>query len=91
MQVGIRQTQSGQTQIAPITGNSIGLARAEIKAGIREVVFCKNQDGKLGLRIRHVNNVSSLMIIMYILLCLAEPILSIQVHTLKMCILMLEL
>ncbi|RUS80964.1 hypothetical protein EGW08_011284 [Elysia chlorotica] len=56
MQVGIRQTQSGQNQVAPITGNNIGLARAEIKQGIREVVLCKNQEGKVGLRIRHVNN-----------------------------------
>ncbi|CAG5121111.1 unnamed protein product [Candidula unifasciata] len=56
LQVGLRQTQSGQTQVAPITGNNLGLARAEIKQGIREVVLCKDQDGKLGLRIRHVNN-----------------------------------
>ncbi|GFO41515.1 syntenin-1 [Plakobranchus ocellatus] len=56
MQVGIRETPSGQKQVAPITGNSLGLARAEIKSGIREVVVCKNQDGKIGLRIRHVNN-----------------------------------
>uniref|UniRef100_A0A0B7B7K6 PDZ domain-containing protein n=1 Tax=Arion vulgaris TaxID=1028688 RepID=A0A0B7B7K6_9EUPU len=56
LQVGIRQTQSGQNQIAPITGNNLGLARAEIKSGIREVVLCKDQEGKLGLRIRHVNN-----------------------------------
>ncbi|KAH9495149.1 hypothetical protein Btru_018513 [Bulinus truncatus] len=56
LQVGLRQTQSGQTQIAPITGNSLGLARAEIKSGIREVVLCKDGDGKLGLRIRHINN-----------------------------------
>ena len=58
MQVGIRQTQSGQNQVAPITGNNMGLARAEIKQGIREIVVCKNQEGKVGLRIRHVNNVS---------------------------------
>ncbi|KAK3746132.1 hypothetical protein RRG08_003572 [Elysia crispata] len=56
MQVGIRQTQSGQNQVAPITGNNMGLARAEIKQGIREIVVCKNQEGKVGLRIRHVNN-----------------------------------
>ncbi|CAL1529503.1 unnamed protein product [Lymnaea stagnalis] len=56
LQVGIRQTQSGQTQIAPITGNNLGLMRAEIKSGIREVVLCKDQDGRLGLRVRHINN-----------------------------------
>ncbi|KAK0064901.1 syntenin-1-like isoform X1 [Biomphalaria pfeifferi] len=56
LQVGVRQTQSGQTQIAPITGNNLALARSEIKSGIREVVLCKDGEGKLGLRIRHVNN-----------------------------------
>ncbi|XP_005112489.1 syntenin-1 [Aplysia californica] len=56
MEVGVRQTRSGQNQIAPITGNNLGLARAEIKSGIREVILCKDQDGKLGLRIRHVNS-----------------------------------
>lgn len=56
MEVGVRQTRSGQHQISPITGNNLGLARAEIKSGIREVILCKDQDGKLGLRIRHVDN-----------------------------------
>jgi len=56
MAVGVRQTQIGQTQVAPITGNNLGLARAEIKGGIREVILCKDQDGKLGLRLRHVNS-----------------------------------
>lgn len=58
MQVGVRTNTSGQTQIAPITGNNKGLQRAEIKQGIREIITCKDADGKLGLRLRHVNNVS---------------------------------
>lgn len=56
MQVGVRTNTSGQTQIAPITGNNKGLQRAEIKQGIREIITCKDADGKLGLRLRHVNN-----------------------------------
>jgi len=43
-------------QVAPITGNNVGLARAEIKGGIRQVILCKDQDGKCGLRLRHVNS-----------------------------------
>lgn len=56
MAVGVRQNSQAQTQVAPITGNNAGLARAEIKGGIREVILCKNQDGKLGVRLRHVNS-----------------------------------
>lgn len=58
MQVGVRTNTSGQMQVAPITGNNKGLQRAEIKQGIRELVTCKDADGKIGLRLRHVNNVS---------------------------------
>jgi hypothetical protein len=58
MQVGVRTNTSGQMQVAPITGNNKGLQRAEIKQGIREVITCKDADGKIGLRLRHVNNVS---------------------------------
>ncbi|KAK3089823.1 hypothetical protein FSP39_006813 [Pinctada imbricata] len=56
MDVGVRQNTAGQMQVAPITGNNKGLMRAEIKQGIREVTTCKDGDGKLGLRVRHVNN-----------------------------------
>ncbi|XP_067856311.1 syntenin-1-like isoform X2 [Heptranchias perlo] len=41
--------------VAPVTGNSLGLHRAEIKPGIREVILCKDQDGKVGLRLRSVD------------------------------------
>lgn len=41
--------------VAPVTGNSLGLHRAEIKAGMREVILCKDQDGKVGLRLRAVD------------------------------------
>ncbi|XP_046554660.1 syntenin-1-like isoform X2 [Haliotis rubra] len=55
-QVAVRQSGSGSMQVAPVTGNNRGLARAEIKQGIREVVMCKDGTGKVGLRVRHVNN-----------------------------------
>lgn len=44
--------------VAPVTGNDIGIRRAEIKQGIREVILCKDQDGKIGLRLKSVDNVS---------------------------------
>ncbi|XP_069809790.1 syntenin-2 [Dendropsophus ebraccatus] len=41
--------------VAPVTGNDIGLRRAEIKNGIREVILCKDETGKVGLRLRAVD------------------------------------
>ncbi|KAL5017463.1 hypothetical protein ScPMuIL_007052 [Solemya velum] len=55
-QVGVRQNAAGQMQVAPISAGNKGIVRAEVKQGIREVIACKDQDGKIGLRIRHVNN-----------------------------------
>lgn len=55
-QVAVRQSGTGHMQVAPVTGNNKGLARAEIKQGVREVVMCKDGTGKVGLRVRHVNN-----------------------------------
>ncbi|XP_041358785.1 syntenin-1-like [Gigantopelta aegis] len=54
MQVSTRQTSL--MQVAPVTGFNKGLIRAEIKHGVREVVLCKDQDNKIGVRMRHVNN-----------------------------------
>ncbi|XP_023571956.1 syntenin-1-like isoform X1 [Octodon degus] len=42
--------------VAPVTGSDVGIRRAEIKQGIREVILCKDQDGKIGLRIKSVDN-----------------------------------
>ncbi|CAH1772260.1 unnamed protein product [Owenia fusiformis] len=50
-----RVTGAGQMQVAPVTGNDVGLRRAEIKDGIRFVQLCKDQSGMIGLRVRHVN------------------------------------
>ncbi|KAF6030392.1 SDCBP [Bugula neritina] len=46
---------SGQTMVAPVSGNDVGIKRAEIKNGIRELVCCKDGNGKIGLRVRAVN------------------------------------
>lgn len=36
--------------VAPISGQSAGLVRAQVTHGIRELVLCKGADGKIGLR-----------------------------------------
>ncbi|XP_069740511.1 syntenin-1-like [Narcine bancroftii] len=56
---GSGQIVSGQSalgnMVAPVTGNNLGLHRAEIRAGVREVILCKDQDGKVGLRLRAID------------------------------------
>jgi len=54
-QVATRTTNSGQMQVAPITGNDMGIRRAEIRQGVREVTLCKDGEGKIGLRVRAIN------------------------------------
>jgi len=54
-QVAVRAASSGTHMVAPVTGNSVGLRRAEIQPGVREVILCKDQDGKIGLRVQAVN------------------------------------
>lgn len=41
---------------APITGSDLGVKRAEIRQGVREVVLCKDMDGKIGLRLKAIDN-----------------------------------
>lgn len=42
--------------IAPLSGQSLGLQRAHVSHGIRELTLCKDKDGKIGLRVHAVNN-----------------------------------
>ncbi|KAM6163459.1 syntenin-2 [Rhynchocyon petersi] len=41
--------------VAPVTGNSVGVRRAEIKPGVREIHLCKDERGKTGLRLRAID------------------------------------
>ncbi|KAI0241136.1 Syntenin-1 [Lamellibrachia satsuma] len=54
-QVVPHYTTAGQGQVAPITGDHVGLKRAEIKQGVRELLLCKDGEGKMGLRVCSVN------------------------------------
>lgn len=55
--MAIPQNRPSNMMVAPVSGSDVGIRRAEVKQGIREVVACKDAEGKIGLRIRHVNNV----------------------------------
>lgn len=41
--------------IAPLSGSSVGLARAGATNGIRELILCKDAKGKVGLRVQAIN------------------------------------
>lgn len=42
--------------VAPVTGdNHFAIRRSEIKQGVREVILCKDGQGKVGLRVRAIN------------------------------------
>ena len=55
----VARPSSMNLMVAPVTGGDIGIRRAEIKQGIREVILCKDQDGKIGLRLKSIDNVST--------------------------------
>lgn len=46
---------SGGGLVAPISGSSPGLVRAQVSHGVRQVVLCKDGDGKVGLRVKDIN------------------------------------
>ncbi|XP_066481172.1 syntenin-2 [Tiliqua scincoides] len=41
--------------VAPVTGGNLGMHRAEIKPGLREVHLCKDERGKTGLKLRNID------------------------------------
>lgn len=41
--------------VAPLSGSSVGLARAGTTNGIRELILCKDVKGKVGLRVQSIN------------------------------------
>ncbi|XP_077592740.1 syntenin-2 [Stigmatopora nigra] len=42
--------------VCPVTGSDIGIRRAEVRQGLREIILCKDQDSKVGLRLRAIDN-----------------------------------
>ncbi|KAF5269732.1 hypothetical protein FQA39_LY08655 [Lamprigera yunnana] len=47
---------SYSNMVAPISGQSLGLHRAQVSHGIRELTLCKDKDGKVGVRVKPINN-----------------------------------
>lgn len=45
--------------VAPVTGNNLGMRRAEIKPGVREIHLCKDERGRMGLRLRAIDQVGN--------------------------------
>merc|ERR1719411_1977744 len=45
----------GANMIAPISANNPGLIKAQVSHGVRQVVLCKDQNGKIGLKAKAVN------------------------------------
>lgn len=41
--------------VAPLSGNSVGLARAQVTHGVRELILCKDAKGQVGLRAQAIN------------------------------------
>ena len=41
--------------VAPLSGTSAGLQRAQVTNGLRELILCKGADNKVGLRVQPVN------------------------------------
>lgn len=59
-QVALSSGSSIGGMVRPVTGADVGIRRAEIRPGLREIILCKDQDGKVGLRLRSIDNVSHL-------------------------------
>jgi len=55
--VGNRSITStnGSTLVAPVSGQSPGLVRAQVSHGVRQIVLCKDRDNKIGLKVKSVN------------------------------------
>ena len=57
MLFSIKVSSNERQVVAPITSSDIGVKRAEVRQGVREVVVCKDAQGKIGLRVKSVNKV----------------------------------
>ncbi|KAK9886044.1 hypothetical protein WA026_014829 [Henosepilachna vigintioctopunctata] len=48
--------RSPSNLIAPLSNQTLGLQRAQVSHGIRELILCKDKDGKVGLRVKAIDN-----------------------------------
>lgn len=54
MQVVPRESNSNR-QIAPVSGESVGIRQSEIRQGVRLLTVCKDADGKIGVKVKAMN------------------------------------
>jgi len=47
--------RNGVNMVAPISGQSPGLVRAQVSHGVRQIVLCKDRENKIGLKTKAVN------------------------------------
>jgi len=47
--------RNGVNMVAPISGHSPGLVKAQVSHGIRQIVLCKDRENKVGLKTKAVN------------------------------------
>uniref|UniRef100_A0A8C5W358 PDZ domain-containing protein n=1 Tax=Microcebus murinus TaxID=30608 RepID=A0A8C5W358_MICMU len=52
----VARLSSVNYMVAPVTANVVVIHRAEIKQGICQVILCKDQDGKIGLSLKSIDN-----------------------------------
>ncbi|XP_029579940.1 syntenin-1 [Salmo trutta] len=55
-QVAVSSGMGVSGMVCPVTGSDLGIKRAEIRPGLREIILCKDQDRKVGLRLRAIDN-----------------------------------
>nr|XP_057907141.1 syntenin-2 isoform X2 [Doryrhamphus excisus] len=55
-QVAVSPYSAVGGMVCPVTGSDVGIRRAEVRQGLREIILCKDQDGKVGLRLRAIDN-----------------------------------
>lgn len=55
-QVAVPSLSGLAGMVRPVTGSDVGVRRAEIRPGLREVILCKDQEGRVGLRLRAIDN-----------------------------------
>lgn len=52
---GAAAASPSSSSIAPLSSQSIGLQRAQVTHGVREVLLCKGADNKVGIKVQSIN------------------------------------
>nr|XP_019944919.1 PREDICTED: syntenin-1 [Paralichthys olivaceus]ADJ58592.1 syntenin [Paralichthys olivaceus] len=55
-QMAVPSSSGAGDAMWPVTGSDLGIKRSMIRLGLREIILCKDQDKKVGLRLRSIDN-----------------------------------